>query len=224
MSGTVKGGIVAVLLAVIVFIFTIHDFLAMNDPVQANVLVVEGWIWESAAMKDAAKEFNRGGYDLVVTVGTLPRWQEGEPLEENAAAHAADQLRKLGVNDQAIQILAVPNIDRHRTYTSALAVKRWLLNSHIHVVGINVFTLGAHARKSLVLFQRAFGERTPIGVIAGIEDSYDPERWWLSVRGIYTVLRKAIGYLYAKWWPLPDDLLTSPDHVAMHRRSLYGSC
>lgn len=224
MSGTVKSWIVAVLLAVAVFIFTIHDFLAMNDPVQANILVVEGWIWESAAMKDAAKEFNSGGYDLVVTVGTLPRWHAGEPLEENAAAHAADQLRKFGVNEQVIQILTVPNIDRHRTYTSALAVKRWLLDSHIHVVGINVFTLGAHARKSLVLFKRALGENTPIGVIAGIEDSYDPEQWWLSVKGIYIVLRKTIGYLYAEWWPLPDDLLASTDQVAWLGRNSYGSC
>ena len=224
MSGTVKSWIVAVLLAVVVFVFTIHDFLAMNDPVQANILVIEGWIWESSAMKDAAKEFKSGGYDLVVTVGTLPRWQAGEPLEENAAAHAADQLRKFGVNEQAIQILTVPNIDRHRTYTSALAVKRWLLDSHIHVVGINVFTLGAHARKSLVLFNRAFGENTPIGVIAGIEDSYDPEQWWLSVKGIYIVLRKTIGYLYAEWWPLPDDLLASTGQVAWLGRNSYGSC
>lgn len=224
MSGTVKSCIVAVLLAVVVFVFTIHDFLAMNDPVQANILVIEGWIWESSAMKDAAKEFKSGGYDLVVTVGTLPRWQAGEPLEENAAAHAADQLRKFGVNEQAIQILTVPNIDRHRTYTSALAVKRWLLDSHIHVVGINVFTLGAHARKSLVLFNRAFGENTPIGVIAGIEDSYDPEQWWLSVKGIYIVLRKTIGYLYAEWWPLPDDLLASTGQVAWLGRNSYGSC
>ena len=224
MSGTVKSCIVAVLLAVVVFVFTIHDFLAMNDPVQANILVIEGWIWESSAMKDAAKEFKSGGYDLVVTVGTLPRWQAGEPLEENAAAHAADQLRKFGVNEQAIQILTVPNIDRHRTYTSALAVKRWLLDSHIHAVGINVFTLGAHARKSLVLFKRAFGENTPIGVIAGIEDSYDPEQWWLSVKGIYIVLRKTIGYLYAEWWPLPDDLLASTGQVAWLGRNSYGSC
>jgi hypothetical protein len=210
--------------ALVWFVLAVDDFLAITAPVHANVLVVEGWIWESAAMKEAAEEFNSGRYDVVITVGTLPRRQEGEALVENVAAHAADQLRKLGVNDQAIQILTVPNIERHRTYTSALAVKRWLFNSHIHVVGINVFTLGTHARKSLVLFKRAFGEQVPVGVIAGTEDSYNPERWWLSVRRIYTVLRKTIGYLYAEWWPLPDDLLASPAQVAWLGRNSYGSC
>lgn len=218
------GWVIVVLAAVVVFVSAVHNFLAINHPVQANVLVVEGWIWESAAIKEAAEEFNSGRYDIVVTVGTLPRWQEGEPLEENAAAYAADQLRKLGVNGQSIQVLAVPNIDRHRTYASALAVKHWLAGSKINVVGINVVTLGAHARKSLVLFKRAFGRDVPIGVISGTEDSYDPARWWLSVKGIYTVLRKTIGYLYAEWWPLPDALLASPAQVALLGRNSYGSC
>ncbi len=200
------GWVVGVLAAVVVFVSAVHDFLAIHDPVRANVLVVEGWVWESAAMKEAVEEFNRGNYDVVVAVGVLPTRQEKEPWQENSAVHAAEQLRKLGVNDRAIRVLTVPNIDRHRTYSSALAVRRWLSDSTLTVVGINVFTLGAHARKSLVLFRRAFGERIPVGVIAGTEDSYDPERWWLSVRGIYTVLRKTIGYLYAEWWPLSDDL------------------
>lgn len=224
MSGSVKSGIIAVFLTVVVFALTIHDFLAINDPVNANVLVVEGWIWDSAAMQEAAEEFNRGNYEVVVTVGVFPTGQEKGPWQENSAAHAAEQLRKLGVNDRAIHVLTVSNIDRHRTYSSALAVRRWLADSTLTVVGINVFTLGAHGRKSLVLFKRAFGERIPVGVIAGTEDSYDPERWWLSVKGIYTVLRKTIGYLYAEWWPLQDDLLTSPAQVAFPGRNSYGSC
>ena len=216
MRGALAGWVIAVLAAAVLFISGVHDFLAINDPVQANVLVVEGWTWESAAMKEAAEEFNRGGYDVVVTVGVLPGKQENGMMQENSAAQAAEQLRKLGVEDHAIQVLTVPNIDRHRTYASALAVKHWLKDSKIDAVGVNIFTLGAHARKSLVLFKRAFGESVPIGVIAGTEDGYNPERWWLSVRGIYTVLRKTIGYLYAEWWPLPDDLAPTV------RMTLYG--
>lgn len=207
MRGALAGWVVAVLAAAVLFVLGIHDFLTINEPVQANVLVVEGWAWESAAMKEAAEEFSRARYDVVVAVGVLPTPHGSGPLQENAAAHAAEQLKKFGVNDHAIQVVTVSNIDRHRTYTSALAVRRWLADSKVNVVGINVFTLGAHARKSLVLFKRAFSERVPIGVIAGTEDGYDTERWWLSARGIYTVLRKTIGYLYAEWWPLPDDLL-----------------
>jgi len=166
-------------------------------------------VWHSSAMREAAAEFQRGSYDVVVTVGTLPEAQKSEQKEENSAARAAEQLRKFGVEDNVIQVVAIPSVDWHRTYVSALAVKHWLARSKVHASGINVFTLGAHARKSLVLFKRAFGKEVPVGVIAGIEDSYEPDRWWLSAKGIYTVLRKTIGYLYAELWPLPDDLLAS---------------
>lgn len=207
MRWALKGCAVAVLIAVVWFVLSIHDFLAISNPVQANVLVVEGWVWESAAMQEVAEEFNRGKYVVVVTVGILAGKQVSGAMDENDAVQAAEQLRKLGVDDHAIEVLTVPNVDRHRTYTSALAVKHWLVDSKVQAIGINVFTLGAHARKSLVLFKRAFGEGIPVGVIAGTEDRYDPQRWWLSMSGIATVLRKTVGYLYAKCWPLPDDLI-----------------
>ena len=199
----------AVLIALVWFVLAIHDFLAISDPVQANVLVVESWVRESAAMQEVADEFNRGKYDVVLTASLLPGAQGSGPMQENNATHAAEQLRKLGVDAHVIKVLTVPNLDRHRTYTSALAVKHWLVNSQVHAIGINVYTIGAHARKSQVLFRRAFDRSIPIGVIAGTETGYSPERWWLSMRGIYTVLRKTVGYLYAKWWPLPDDLRSS---------------
>lgn len=213
MRGALTGWGVAVLAVVVLFASAVHDFLAINNPVQANVLVVEGWAWNSAAIQEAAEEFNRGRYDVVVTVGVLSTGQGSELMQENPARRAAEQLKKLGVEHRAIEVLAVPNIDRHRTYASALAVRHWLEDSKVDALGINVFTLGAHARKSLVLFKRAFGQSVPVGVIAGTEYSYDPQRWWLSVRGIYTVLRKTIGYLYAEWWPLPYDLLAPTGHV-----------
>lgn len=218
------GGIVAVLAAVVFFASVAHGFLAINAPVQANILVVEGWAWESAAMQEAAQEFHRGGYDLVVSVGIRSSARESGPMQGNSAESAAKRLKEFGLDDRAIEVLGVSNIDRHRTYASALAVKHWLADAKVHVVGINVFTLGAHARKSLVLFKRAFGRGVPIGVISGTEDSYDPQRWWLSMKGIYTVLRKTLGYLYAEWWPLPDDPHASPDQVAFLGRNSYGSC
>lgn len=148
---------VVILVLLVLFVPAIHDFLAVNDPVLANVLVIEAWAWQSSAMQEAVKEFNRGRYDVLLTVGVLSREQRNGLIQVNSAVRAAEQMRKLGVDDNAIQVLAVHGIDRHRTYASALAVKRWLEKSKIDVLGINVFTLGAHAKKSLVLFKRALG-------------------------------------------------------------------
>ena len=209
MRGVLRVGGVSFLVVVIWVIVAGHDFLAISEPVPANVLIVEAWAWQSASMQEAAKEFIRGRYDIVVTVGVLPKRYESGSMQENPAALAAERLSTFGVDRNSIAVLSVPNLKRHRTYASGLAVKHWLANSKIDVVGINVVTLGAHARKSLMLFKQAFGKGIPVGVIAGTEDRYNPERWWLSVWGIYTVLWNIVGYLYAEWWPLPDNLLAS---------------
>jgi len=182
---------------VLAFGFTLNNFLAISRPVDGDVLVVEGWIRHSAALTEAADEFKRGRYRWLVTVG-----------DSVDAAGAAGRLRALGVDPSLIVVLPVAHVRLHQTYASALTLKSWLAKSSSETRGLNVFTLGAHARKSLVLFQRALGPELHVGVIAGEEDSFDPERWWLSARGTYVILRKALGYLYAVVWPLPTSLPT----------------
>jgi len=81
-----------------------------------------------------------------------------------------------------------------------------LRDSGTQTTGINVFTIGPHARKSLVLFKRALGPEIEVGVIAGTDDTYDANHWWMSVRGTYVIFRKLLGYLYAVTWPLPENI------------------
>jgi len=194
------------LTALLVFAFTIQDFLAVNLPVVGNILVVEGWIWDSSAMREATEEFSRGQYEYLVTVGGPIEGDKGPTNQRNLAELAARRLRELGVAEASIIVLNVPDVTFHRTYASAFTLKNWINDSKIEVTGVNVFTLGAHARKSLVLFKRALGPGTKVGVISGTDTEYDPTHWWLSARGIYVILRKTVGYLYAIVWPLPDSL------------------
>lgn len=196
----------AALVASLAFAFTIQDFLAINLPVAGNILVVEGWVWDSSAMREAAEEFGRGQYTYLVTVGGLIEGDNGPTNQMNLAELAAGRLQELGVAETSITVLNVPHVTCHRTYASALILRNWINVSHIEATGVNVFTLGAHARKSLVLFKRALGPETKVGVISGTDTEYDPAHWWLSARGIYVILRKTVGYLYAIVWPLPDTL------------------
>jgi len=192
-----------------IFVLTINDFLAISRPVDANILVVEGWIWNSPALREAAVEFNRGHYTWLVAVGG-PIGGDGATLaHDNTAELAARQLRELGVDENLIVVLRVPDMTRHRSYASALTLRNWLARSHTETAAVNVFTVGAHARKSLVLFKRALGSSAKVGVIAGTEDGFDPNRWWMSPRGIYVIARKTLGYLYAVFWPLPESLPVS---------------
>lgn len=193
----------------LVFAFTIQDFLAISLPVNGNILVVEGWIWNSPAMSEAAEEFNRGHYKYLVTIGGPVEGDENLADPKNSAELAAGRLREFGIAQTDITVLSVPNVTFHRTYASALTLRNWLSNSKIETTGVNVVTLGAHARKSLVLFQRALGPGTKVGIIAGTDNDYDPRYWWTSARGIYVIMRKTLGYIYAMVWPLPEVLPVS---------------
>jgi hypothetical protein len=195
-----------VLVFIVAFILTIHDFLAINHRVEADILVVEGWVYNHPAIAEAAEEFKRGQYRLLITVGgpTAVAGRNFDPA--SSAVLAANQLQDLGVQKMFIVALSVPEVSQHRTYTSALAVKEWLKMSAVPTKGINVFTIGPHARKSLVLFTRALGTSYAVGVIAGTDEEYDSDRWWMSTRGIYVISRKLLGYLYAITWPLPEEI------------------
>ena len=197
---------ITALIVGLAFVLTINDFLAINRRVEANILVVEGWVYDHPAIREAAEEFRRGQYQLLITVGGPIGEAEGNPDQPSSAMFAANQLQELGMDKHRVVALTVPKVLRHQTYASALALRNWLRDSGTQTTGINVFTIGPHARKSLVLFSRALGPGIAVGVIAGTDDDYDPDRWWMSARGSYVILRKLLGYLYAVTWPLPENL------------------
>lgn len=200
----------AVLFASIVFMLRINEFLSISHPVDGNVLVVEGWIWYSSALDEAAKEFKRGEYTWLVTVGPSAEGEEGIP-HQTVADFAARQLRDLGVAESHIIVLSAPRVKQHRTYTSALKVRNWLKKSRIQSQGVNIFTRGVHARRSLIFFERALGPQIDVGVIAGTEDTYDANRWFMTTKGLFEIMRETFGCLYAVMVPLPENLPDSPD-------------
>ncbi len=199
----------AALLCLFVFIFSIYDFLAINRPVaEANILVVEGWLWKSSAIKEAAEIFKQGKYDWLVTVGEpndKDDQDDGVDADKSTAELTARRLKEFGVDGKHIVQLPVPEVEKHQTYTCALTFRKWLAESKIKATGVDVFSLGTHARKSLVLFERALGQSVKVGVLAGTEDTFEPRYWLMSQRGIYVVARKFLGYVYAVIWPLPNQ-------------------
>jgi len=54
-----------------------------------------------------------------------------------------------------------------------------------------------------LLFKKAFGRETDVGVIAMDEREYDPVHWWHSSEGVREVLFEGIAYVYAKWFFVP---------------------
>lgn len=174
----------------------LYWFLAPTAPTDAEILVVEGWLPDKA-IEQAANEFRSHKYRLLVTTGGPLR--EGSFLSpyKSYAELTAASFRQLGI--QAGQIVAVPApaVREDRTYASAVALRRWMGTSGDGARSLNLYSLGAHARRSRLMFKKALGSDIIVGVIAVEDTDYDPRSWWTSSSGVRDVLDEAIGYAYA---------------------------
>lgn len=192
--------LVVVAVAEVGILFAIHPFLAVHQPIPADILVVEGWVpdYDLAEIKG---EFDRGRYKRILATG-LPL-EHGSFLSpyKTYADLAAATLVRMGV--RADRVVAVPGreVRNNRTFASALALRDWLKANDPSVRSVNVATKAVHARRTRLLFEKALGPGVAVGVIALPDYEYDPARWWRSSAGVKTVLTEGIGYLYVRLVP-----------------------
>jgi hypothetical protein len=198
--GLTLWGFLAVLtVAVVVFVNVvpeIHGFLACRDPVRGEILVVEGWI-PDYAIPGVISEFEMHGYKVLVVVGGPILMGSHVSGFKSYAELARVRLKALGAHEEKIVVLETEDVKMDRTYQSARAVQQWLSSDKSGLRGLDVYTLGAHARRSRLLFRKVFGDSVAVGAIAASNQSYDSESWWRSSNGARTVLGELIGYLYA---------------------------
>lgn len=196
--------ILSVMVVLVMVLFMIYPFLAVNEPVRGELLVLEGWPPDQN-VKDAMSVFKSGGYRLLVTTGGP--LSKGYYLSEykNSAELTAATLEKLGFDKQLV--VAVPSlpVKMNRTYASALTLKKWLARSDLSVTAMDVYSQGPHSRRTRMLFEKAFGDGIAIGVIAGEDDSYDGEKWWTTSQGFRVVIGEMIAYLYARLLFCPNS-------------------
>lgn len=175
----------------------IHHFLAVNSPIQADTLVIEGWL-EDSNLKTALSEFRERNYQYLITSGIeLPRGYYLSQYKSFAELSAAT-IRSIGFNSN--QLIAIPakSVQRDRTFAAAVAVKDWIEKTNAPIQAINVYSSGVHARRTWLLFQKAFGSKIQVGIIAADDPEYDDLHWWKSSAGVRKVMSEAIAYVYAK--------------------------
>ena len=157
---------------------SIYPFLAITRRVDANNLVVEGWIHEYA-IRAAVKEFESNHYQRVFATGG-PVGGSGGYINDfyTSASVGADLLKKCGLPDERLQMVPSRVMDRDRTYGSAVALRNWFCEHDMHIRSLNVLTENVHARRSRLLFSKALGPGTSVGIIAVPNPDYDSRRWW----------------------------------------------
>jgi uncharacterized SAM-binding protein YcdF (DUF218 family) len=201
--GRILVSIVSAGLVVSVY-FSVYPFLAITQRVNANVLVVEGWV-HKYAIRSAVEEFRRGSYQRIFTTGGPVVGNGGYVNDfQTSASVGADLLKKVGVPDEAVQMVPSHEIGRDRTYSSALALRDWLENHDRSVRSFNIVTEDFHARRTRLLYEKAFGKDVAIGIIAVRNPDYDASHWWRYSDGVREAVGESIAYLYAKLFFFPS--------------------
>ena len=182
----------------------IHPFLAVTYRVNTNILVVEGSM-ERYGIRGAAEEFKNGSYERIFTTGG-PEDGIGGYVNDyyTSASVAAEGLKKFGIRDDLVQMVPSRVFARERTYSSAVALRDWFREHNISVHSINVLTEDAHARRTRLLYQKAFGKNVAVGVIAISNPDYDPKDWWRYSYGVREVIGESIAYIYAQFFFYPS--------------------
>lgn len=185
-------------------VLQVQPFLAPTHRVETKILVVEGWIPEYALRK-AVVEFQSGGYEKVFVTGGPVVGFGGYTNDFNTSASVgAELLIKNGLSPSQVVMTPSHVSGRDRTYSSAVALRAWLRGQPTAVKNFNVLTEDVHARRTQLLFEKAFGRDTQVGVIAVASPEYDPAHWWRYSEGVRQILAESIAYLYAKLIFRPD--------------------
>jgi len=186
---------IALLLAV--FLFKSHSFLAYTHPVEAQILIVEGWM-PDYGLEAAISEFDAGAYRYILAIGgPLPKGYHRWGYRTGADLAVAS-LTQMGMARDKVIALPSPYVPRDRTFAAALEVRRWLAeNLDLRIEGANLVSLGTHARRSHYMVREALPQDVRLGVIAIQQEDYDSDRWWLSSAGVRAVLFEGIACVYA---------------------------
>jgi uncharacterized SAM-binding protein YcdF (DUF218 family) len=183
----------------------VYPFLAVTQAVDADVLVVEGWV-HPYAIRVATEEFKNHSYHRVFSTGG-PVVGKGGYINDyqTAASVGADLLKKAGIPAELIQMVPSHVMGRDRTYASAIALRDWLREHDMQVRSLNIVTEGAHARRTRLLFEKALGPDVNVGVIAVDSPDFNAKRWWRYSEGVEDVIDEGVAYLYAKFFFLPSQ-------------------
>ena len=178
------------------------SFLCATEPVEAQVLIVEGWL-PDYALKDAGEEFARGKYRYVLTAGGPLLGGYYLSGGKTSAELAALSLIRFGVASNLVVPVPGPPGWRERGLLHAVAVRQWIAANAPELQKVNVYSLGVHARRTRLLFQQVLGPEIKVGIIAHPDNAFVPGRWWTSSEGVRTVLSELHGYLWMRLFGRP---------------------
>jgi len=105
---------------------------------------------------------------------------------------AKKRLVILGMDSSLITAVSGDKVRINRTLTSALAFRDWLKTADINIKGIKIISLGTHARRTWMTYNRVLNEKYKIGIISLPDYKYNRSK---IVRFLKTI-RETLGIIY----------------------------
>lgn len=193
----------SVFLLFLFFLGVVHPFLSVNKPVKSEVLIVDGLLPGYAY--DSISDLLEGHpHELVLTTGVNLDYTFYPGGNVNTAELSFGALSERKLHGAKAFLAPAFDVTRDRTFSSARAARAWMEQNRPDVRSFNIYSLGAHSRRSYVLYRKAFGKAYTIGVYSLPDKSYVEGKWYRSSRGVRVVLSESIGYLYVKLFFRPS--------------------
>ncbi len=105
----------------------------------------------------------------------------------------------MGMDPSQITAVSGDKVRINRTLTSALAFRDWLKTSDINIKGIKIISMGTHARRTWMTYNRVLNEKYKIGIISLPDYKYNRSK---IVRLLKTI-RETLGIIYYWFILLP---------------------
>jgi len=174
----------------------LYPFLAQNCPLsQAELIIIEGWL-EDAELIEVLDGVESNAF-FVTTGGPIKLG--GSLLKEKTYAEVTTaRLQQLGVSSEVILTASAPDVVADRTYASALAARRALEERGLLGRPANLYTLGAHSRRSFLLYRLAFDSEGSLGVVSLENEELDLRHWCSSSLAFRQVVGETIAWLYVQ--------------------------
>jgi hypothetical protein len=101
-------------------------------------------------------------------------------------------LLSMGIDSSKVIATPCNKVKINRTLTSALAFRDWLKTSGIDIKGINIVSVGTHARRTWMTYNKVLNEKYNIGIIS-ISDNEEKNS---NPHKLLKTIRETLGILY----------------------------
>lgn len=181
-----------------------YSFLAASKPAKSKILVLEGWI-DDKCVQHAIDFYRKNGYEYLVVTGVpITQWTYSSPFS-NMADATAGSIRRMYFKDSIYKAIVPSAVLRDRTYSTAVALKMNMEKWNFPYKDFDLYTVGAHSRRSYLVYKKAFNDGRYIGLIADTDPSFEPEDWYRTSRGFRIVISELISYFYSLLFFHPDE-------------------